>query len=90
MFTGPSNKIWSNSQCPLIKRYSKKSFSECTSLCVNTDGCTVINFSDSQEINGCVLRGCSEPVPLPDLDYPSHQGYALSSGKMIAQYSYRL
>ena len=81
-WSGPTSKIWSDDQCDNLENYGhlpKYDLERCKEACKRNKKCTAINFIKG---GGCVLRGCSFPVPNPLWSYENHEGYFLTKGRI--------
>ena len=76
-WTGPSDKIWKDSQCKHLKNL-KGQFPYCRQVCEDMQGCNAINVKLGE---GCALRNCPYPTPIPEWDFPGHVGYAKEGKK---------
>ena len=74
-WTGPSPKIWSNSQCQNLGNFAYN-LDNCKRTCLETSGCNAMNANP----DGCSLRGCPWPVPEPSEDYENYEGYYATTG----------
>ena len=73
-----SENEFSDSECPLLKKGNKGSLENCKAFCLETPGCTAVNYDNSS--THCVLRGCDLPVASPAENvYKTFDGYWLSS-----------
>ena len=70
-----SNTIWTDSQCPNLLNLADGTAAECLQKCRDQAGCTAINHRTV--LGGCSLRGCSYPMPKPQLTKAGFRGYNL-------------
>ena len=79
-WVGPKAKYWTDSQCRRLKE-RKVGLAQCKGACLNTEGCTAINFHKPK--GKCIMRSCDMPVPKPVGNKESKfVGYHLSNGML--------
>ena len=80
-WVGPTSKVWFDTQCPKIKSImyeSSYNIEKCKSACLDTPGCTALNYKHGSV---CNLKQCSATVPVPTFSWNGYEGYYLKTGK---------
>ena len=82
-WAGPTSKVWHDTQCPFIKSIMHKDYpsyniEKCKSACLDTPGCTALNYKHGSV---CNLKDCSATVPVPTSSWTGYEGYYLKIGK---------
>ena len=76
---GPTPKLWYTTQCPTLKTiYTPNNIEKCKNDCRETQGCTALNYKQGKV---CLLKECSEPVPVPTSSWSGYEGYYLKKRK---------
>merc|ERR550519_669947 len=73
-WSGMQTKIWGD-ECKNVGNFGRLNFGldDCKKKCLETATCTAINYNKVSK--DCVLRGCSQPVQPPQLQYGNYRGY---------------
>ena len=60
------------------KDYPSYNIEKCKSACLDTPGCTALNYRHGSV---CNLKDCSATVPVPTSSWNGYEGYYLKIGK---------
>merc|ERR550519_1111302 len=79
-WSGMQTKIWGD-ECKNVGNFGNLNFGldDCKKKCLETATCTAINYNKVSK--DCVLRGCSQPVQPPQLQYGNYRGYHIIDPK---------
>jgi hypothetical protein len=87
IWKGPTSKTWDyiyKNQCDYLGNPIGLSIRNCKNACREKQNCTAIIFS----FRGCILLGCSLPVPVPTFDHrPSYNGYYMAERKYYDKFA---